>query len=124
MYGFLNFHFSVSEYETSISVSNIKSCRVEDAGYDLSCNATKFWGVLEMPVIQTGMVRMFTICSFAICYTTEATGLFYRRKVPLSGLYVAVENAEHPLSLLEGNEPKQSTDCAMASRLMASVIIP
>lgn len=89
---------------------------MENVGYDLSGDATKFWSVLEMPVIWTGMAQTCTIHSFATCYTTGAAGLFYKKKVPLSGLYVAVENAEHPLSLLEGNEPKQSTDCAVASR--------
>lgn len=54
----LYLHFSVSEYQTSISVSNIKSYLiVENAGCDLSGNATKFWWDLDMPVIQTGMYR-------------------------------------------------------------------
>lgn len=68
-----------------------------------------------MPVIQTGMVQLFSVCSFVICYTTgAAAGLFYKKIFPLLGLYVAVENIEHPLSLLEMNECKQSTNCVVA----------
>lgn len=48
----------------------------------------------------------------------EQKGFLQKKKVPLSGLYVTVENADNLLSLLEGNGPKQSTDCAVASRLM------
>lgn len=46
----------------------------------LSGDAAEFWAVLEMPVIQTGMLQLCTIYSFAICYTTGAAGLFYRKK--------------------------------------------
>lgn len=39
---------------------------------------------------------------------TGVVGLFYKDKVPVSGLCVTVENAEHSLSLLEGNDPKKA----------------
>lgn len=62
-----------------------------------------------------GDVQIFTVCSFVFCYTTgAAAGLFYKKKFLLLGLYVAVENIEHLLSLLEANECKQSTNCMVA----------
>lgn len=83
IYVFLYLHLSGSEYEASISISNVKSCkglRVENAVCALSGDTTKFWAVLELPVIRTGVLWMCTIHSFAICYTTGAAGLFYRKK--------------------------------------------
>lgn len=47
IYGGLYLHSSVTKYEDSVSVSRIKSCkglRVGNVGYDLSGDATKFWG--------------------------------------------------------------------------------
>lgn len=69
-----------------------------------------------MSVVQPGIVGMPSA-------KRGAVGLFYKDKVLLSGLCVAVENAEHPLSLLEGNDPKPSPACAVGSRQMASGII-
>lgn len=77
-----------------------------------------FWDASDTDWDGTDVLHLF-----AICYAAGAAGIFFRKYVLLSGLCVAVENTEHLVSVLEGNEPKHGPDCAMAAKLMAIVFI-